>query len=289
MKVIVTGASGLVGRAMVSDVSARNEIVHGYDHASLDITDELAVNDALQTIRPDVVINCAAFTDVDRCETDHEHALAVNARGPERLALACRAVNSLLVTISTDYIFDGRKDGFYTQEDEPNPISFYGRSKLEGERLAQKAHNRTIVIRTGYIFGPGGKNFLSNVIRRGRSGERLRAVADMFGTPTFADDLAARIYDLVRLDQPDVYHVVNGGDGASFADFAQIAAEIAGFSPELLERTSIESLRLPAQRPRNSRLRCLASPRLDLDPLPSWQDGLARFWAKSSAAVTAAN
>ncbi len=274
---------------MVSYLAARNQNVHGYDHLALDISDEAAVNDAVQRVRPEVLINCAAFTDVDRCETDQEHARAVNARGPELLARACRTLNALLVTISTDYIFDGRKEGFYTQEDEPNPISFYGVTKLEGERRAREAHERTIVIRTGYIFGAGGKNFLSNVIRRGLRGEPMRAVTDMFGTPTFADDLAARIYELTLRGQPDVYHVVNGGDGASFADFVQIAAEIAGFRPDLVERASIESLSLPAERPRNSRLRCLVSPRLGLDPLPTWQHGLARFWAKSSASVTAPN
>jgi len=141
------------------------------------------------------------------------------------------------------------------------------------------AWDRTIIVRSGYIFGSGGTNFLSTLIPRASRGERLTAINDMVGTPTYAADLAARIYELARLDSPAIYHVVNAGDGASFADFAACALEKAGFDNHLLQLTTLDSLGRPAPRPRNSRLRCLLSEGLGLEPLPFWQDSVAQFIA----------
>jgi dTDP-4-dehydrorhamnose reductase len=279
LNVIVTGAGGLVGRAMVSHAAAQGENVYGYDHAALDIADESAVRNVFESTRPEVVINCAAWTDVDGCEFDHERAMAANAQGPEVLALACRKADALLITISTDYVFDGTMNDFYTQDDQPNPINFYGVSKLEGERRSRAAWARTIVVRSGYIFGPGGKNFLSTFIVQARRGEPLMALTDMVGTPTYGVDLAARIYDLARLNRPDIYHVVNAGEGASFADFARAAVKLDGLSEDLVRPATVESLNRPAPRPRSSKLRCLLSDKLGLSPLPSWQDALSRFLA----------
>jgi dTDP-4-dehydrorhamnose reductase len=269
----------LVGRAVVSHVAGEGETVLGFDHAGLDISDGVAIENTLVSERPDVVVNCAAWTDVDGCESNREHALAANAQGPELLALACRQVDALFIHISTDYVFDGTKVGFYTQEDEPNPISMYGVSKLEGERRARAAWARTIIVRSGYIFGVGGTNFLSTLIGRASRGERLMAIADAEGTPTYAPDLAGRILDLARLDRPDLYHVVNPGEGVSFADFAASALEKAGFDDGLLQPVTLDSLGRPARRPRNSKLRCLVSEGLGLEPLPYWQDSLSQFIA----------
>lgn len=277
MKLIVTGSAGLVGRAVVTHASAQGESVVGFDHAALDITDKTAIENAFEAERPDVVINCAAWTDVDGCELDRERAMNQNAGGPELLALACRKANALFVTISTDYVFDGAKDGFYTQRDQPNPINIYGVSKLEGERRAQAAWPRTVVVRSGYIFGLGGTNFLSTLITRARRGERLMAIKDSFGTPTHASDLAARLYEIARLDLPGIFQVVNAGDGASFADFARSALEIAGLKQDLVQAVSLETLKRPAPRPRNTRLRCLLSEAIGLKPLPTWHDALSRF------------
>ena len=279
MKVIVTGASGLVGRAVVSHVATEGETVLGFDHAGLDISDGAAIENTLVSEHPDVVVNCAAWTDVDGCESNREHALAANAQGPELLARTCRKIDALFIHISTDYVFDGTKQGFYTQEDEPNPISVYGVSKLEGERRAQAAWTRTMIVRSGYIFGVGGTNFLSTLIATASRGERLMAITDAEGTPTYAPDLAGRILDLARLGRPDIYHVVNAGDGVSFADFAASALQKAGFEEDLLQPITLDSLGRPAPRPRNSRLRCLVSEALGLEPLPQWQDSLSQFIA----------
>lgn len=267
----------MVGRALVRHCLNRDASVSGLDHAALDITDDSSIESALERERPDVLFNCAAWTDVDGCERDPHHARLANARGPELLAAACRRHNALLITISTDYVFDGAKDGFYTERDLPNPISVYGHTKLEGERAAQTQWDRTIVVRSGYLFGTGGANFLATCLDRLRRGERLRVINDMFGTPTYATHLAARLFELAERDLPGIYHVANSGDGASFAQFAREAAEKANLDTSLLTEVSVDSLGLPAPRPRNSRLRGLLSEMIRLEPLPDWHDALAEF------------
>jgi len=289
LKVLVTGAGGLVGRAVVAHCRGQGELVAALDHPALDIADNLQVDAVFDRERPDTVINCSAWTDVDGCELDPARAQRVNARGPEFLALACRRLGALLVTISTDYVFDGQKNGFYTQRDQPNPQSVYAVSKLEGERRAQDAWARTIVVRSGYIFGADGTNFLSTVVERGQRGEPLTAINDSFGTPTYAPDLAGRLYRLTQLDLPGIYHVVNAGAGASFAEFARQALATAGLDTGLIQEVGLDTLKRPAPRPRNSRLRCLLSEAIHLGQLPSWKDALREFvTATSSAGVTRA-
>lgn len=283
MRVIVTGAGGLVGRAVTKHCVAQGEEVTALDHHTLDIADPESVRSVVSDLRPDVIINCAAWTDVDGCESDPKHAQEANARGPEVLAAACRESDALLITISTDYVFDGRKDGFYTQQDQPNPISVYGHSKLEGERRAQLAHERTIVVRSGYIFGVGGNNFLSTFLARARAGNTLKAISDMVGTPTYARDLAQRLHQLAQTGRPGTYHVVNAGEGVSFEGFARAAMDIAGINPSLVQSITLAELNRPAPRPHNSRLRCLLSEDLRLDPLPNWRDALRDFIAAQAS------
>ncbi|HEY3027430.1 MAG TPA: dTDP-4-dehydrorhamnose reductase [Pyrinomonadaceae bacterium] len=277
MKVLVAGARGMVGRAVAHHCAESGDEVLPFDHESLDITDNDRVRQCLDRERPEVIINCAAWTDVDGCEIDSERAFAVNALGPEVLAKNCRRIGACLITISTDYVFDGNKDGFYDQRDDPNPTSIYGAAKLEGERRAQRACARTTVVRSGFIFGTGGRNFLSTVIDRGRHDEPLMAITDAYGTPTYARDLARRLRELAQLDLPGVYHVVNRGEGASYHQFALAALDAAQCNSSKLATVSMDELDRPAPRPRNARLRCLLSEAVGLEPLPFWQDGLREF------------
>ena len=287
MKAMITGAAGLVGRAVAQDWARAGDQIVGFDHAALDITDEQKVNATIDGERPEILINCAAWTDVDGCELNPERAQRMNARGPDLLARACRRIGALLITISTDYVFDGEKDGFYTQRDQPNPQSAYAVSKFEGERLAQIAWARTIVVRSGYIFGNGGTNFLSSIIERAQRSERLRAINDSYGTPTYAPHLAGRLRQLAQLDLPGTYHVVNSGEGASFENFARLALADAGLDTGLIEGVSMRTLTRPAPRPRNSRLQCLLSEAIGLAEMPSWKAGVGDFVATGPAAVMA--
>jgi dTDP-4-dehydrorhamnose reductase len=275
----------MVGRAVIEHCRGIGDQVFGYDHAALDISDAERVKTAVHQDKPEAVINCAAWTDVDGCESNRDRAFAANASGPEHLAIASREVGATLVTISTDYVFDGKKNGFYTQLDKPAPESVYGLSKLEGETLSQAAHARTIVVRTGFIFGPGGKNFLSTIIERARRGEKLNAIRDAYGTPTYAPDLAGRLRELAQTDfaeltkseLPALFHVVNAGEGVSYEEFARAALEISGYAAVNLESVAMNSLHRPAPRPQNSRLKCLVSPAIGLAPLPLWKDALEAF------------
>jgi dTDP-4-dehydrorhamnose reductase len=271
----------MVGRAVVDHCREIGDEVFAFDHRRLDIADHDRVQDAFEKNRPEVVINCAAWTDVDGCELDQQRAFDVNARGPELLAQNCRRIGASLISISTDYVFDGRKEGFYDQRDDPNPISIYGAAKLDGERRSQAACARTMIVRTGFIFGVGGRNFLSTVIERGRRGESLSAIADSYGTPTYAVDLARRLRELAKLDLPGVYHVVNQGEGVSYRQFAEAALAAAGCDSAGVASITTAKLSRPAPRPVNSRLRCLLSPAVGLGPLPPWQDALKKFAAAS--------
>jgi len=275
----------MVGRAVRERCESLGDLVAAFDHRSLDISNFEVVGRRVSEINPDAVINCAAWTDVDGCELNRDRAFAANAIGPENLARACAAVGSVLVTISTDYVFDGQKQGFYTQDDAPNPESVYGDSKLQGEILARAAHpNGTIVIRTGFIFGVGGTNFLSTVVERARRGDKLKAISDSSGTPTYAWDLALRLRELALLKQPGVFHVVNEGEGVSYQEFSQEALELSGIE-DVVEGIETDSLARPAKRPRNSRLKCLRSAVLGLSPLPFWKDSLKDFVSLESAAM----
>jgi dTDP-4-dehydrorhamnose reductase len=278
----------MVGRAVREYCLSSGDLVFPYDHLGLDISNFDRVSQTLRQDLPDAVINCAAWTDVDGCETDHKRAFAANAVGPGNLARASSELNIRFVTISTDYVFNGEKEGFYTQRDQPNPQSIYGESKLEGERGSQLAYARTIIVRTGFIFGPGGTNFLSTIVERSRRGEKLKAIADAYGTPTYSRDLAVRLRELAQLDLPGTFHVVNAGEGVSYEVFARTALELAGCRSTNLESVTMSSIHRPAPRPRNSRLRCLLSEAIGLTPLPFWKDSLKDFIAFSSQGELAA-
>jgi dTDP-4-dehydrorhamnose reductase len=271
--VLVTGAGGMVGRAVCEFCEASDDTVIAYDHRALDIGVTPDVLETIRNAKPDAVINCAAWTDVDGCELDIERAFVANALGPENLAVASRDVNAAFVTISTDYVFDGTKEGFYTEEDEANPISVYGRAKLEGEQRSLEANKASVVVRSGFIFGRGGKNFLSTVIERARRNEQLKAITDAYGTPTYARDLARKLRELAQLRHSGVFHVANAGDGASYAEFAREAIVSANLGERQVEEVLTASLNRPAPRPHNSRLRSVKS----MVPLPDWRDSLREF------------
>ena len=243
----------------------------------LDIADEKAVLEKFEREKFEAVINCAAYTDVDGSETNQQACLGANAVGVDNLAMASKAIDCVFVTISTDYVFDGAKTDFYTQRDTPNPQGIYAQSKYLGENLARKAYARSIVVRSGWIYGHGGTNFLSVMHRLLADGKSIKAIYDSYGTPTFAGDLAQRLRELAGLDLPCIYHVTNAGSGTSYAGFAEKVCELQGFDKNLLEYTPADSLKRAAPRPKSSKLACLFSEKLGLNPLPHWEESLARF------------
>lgn len=266
-----------MGRAVTKHCNSAGDDVQPLDHHALDIADAPRVIQVLQEQKPDAVFNCAAWTDVDGCELNPDRAYAANARGPENLAIASKLIGAVFITISTDYVFDGTKEGFYTQADQPNPESVYGKAKLEGELLAQQAYPRTIVVRTGFVFGSNGTNFLSTIVDRAARNEKLKAIKDCHGTPTYAPDLAVRLRELAKLDRAGTFHVVNDGPGVSYEEFARATLATAGYPISLVEGIDVDKLSRLAPRPRNSRLQCLLSPAAGLAPLPFWKNSLSEF------------
>lgn len=272
----------MVASATAEYCRSNGDEVHALTRAEMDITDMRSVRSAVNDIRPNAIINCAAYTNVDGAETEPQAAYAANVLGVENLAQAACEIDSRFVTISTDYVFDGAKSGFYTQRDTPKPQGVYAVTKRQGEIAAMQANGRSVIVRTGWIYGEGGTNFLSVMHNLLAEWKSIKAISDSFGTPTFAGDLAKRLRELAELDMPAVFHVTNSGPGTSFLGFAEKVCEVGGYDRDLIQSVSKDDLQRPAPRPVNSRIACLFSERFGLEPMPDWEDGVRRFLAVGS-------
>ncbi len=270
----------MLGRDLVPTLSARHQ-VSPLGRLKADITDEDQVVCAISAAEPDAVIHAAAFTAVDRCESEPDLAFQINSTGTGHVAAACRRLGIPMVYFSTDYVFDGTKPDPYLESDAPNPLSVYGKSKWEGEKRVIDALEHFWIIRVSWLFGPQGKNFVRTILGMADEGKALRVVDDQRGAPTYTEDLSLKIDEIIRNAPGGIYHVTNQGY-CSWFDFAREALKQAG-----LERASISPIATsetgrPAPRPANSRL---ANSRLEaegLGLLPSWQDALARYLRRDS-------
>ena len=277
MKILITGANGMVARATAEHCRSIGDEVFALDRSELNIASLPKVEARLSEIRPDAVINCAAYTNVDGAETEKQASYDANATGVENLALVCKKLDTVFVTISTDYVFDGQKSDFYTQRDTPNPSGVYAKTKYYGEILARNQYARSIIVRSGWIYGHGGTNFLSVMHNLLAEDKSIKAIFDSYGTPTYSGDLARRLRELAELDMPCIFHVTNSGEGTSYAGFAEKVCEIGGFDKKLLEPVSKDDLKRPAPRPASSKLACLFSDRFGLQPLQHWEKALEKF------------
>ena len=282
MRILVTGAGGLLGSAAVADARTRGWSVAARPRAELDVTDAAAVAEAVASASPDAVLHCAAWTAVDRAEAEPGRALEVNRDGTAAVAEACAAAGALLVYPSTDYVFDGRKGAPYAPDDAPNPLSAYGRSKRAGEEAARRAPRR-LVARTSWLYGAGGKNFVDAVLARAERGEALRVVDDQRGRPTWTRSLAAALLDLVERGATGVLHVSDAGE-ATWRELALEALRLAGLDVPV-EPVSTEAWGAPAPRPRESLLDLSETERVLGRPLPHWKESLARYVEERRAAI----
>ena len=270
----------MVAKATIEYCRELGDEVVGLTRQELDISDRQIVREVFERENFDAVINCAAYTNVDGAETNREVCYEANTVGVENLALAAKFIDAAFVTISTDYVFDGANKGFYTQRDTPNPQGVYAESKLEGEIRARNAYARSIVVRSGWIYGAGGTNFLSVMDKLLAEGKTIKVIGDSYGTPTFAGDLAKRLRELAALDLPTIYHVTNAGEGTSYEGFARKVAEIKSYDENLIESVSVHDLKRPAPRPVSSKLACLFSEKLGLSPMSDWEKALEGFLLK---------
>lgn len=248
--ILVVGANGMLGQDLIALLGDRG---NGVDIADIDITSPESVMAVIGDLKPEVVINCAAYTDVDGCESNIETAMAVNGEGVGYLAMACRDIGALLVQVSTDYIFDGGKGTPYVEDDAPCPLSVYGESKLVGEMNAAFCQEH-LIVRTQWLYGLHGNNFVETMLRLGAERDELAVVDDQIGSPTWTVDLARAIVALVDAGCRGIYHAANA-EFCSWNGFARAIFEEAGLNVSVKPMTTAE-LNRPARRPLYSTLEC---------------------------------
>jgi dTDP-4-dehydrorhamnose reductase len=279
VKVLVTGAAGMLGRDVLAAAERAGHEPVGLARADLDVTDAAAVRRTFEAERPDVVVNCAAYTDVDGAEGDEAAATALNGDAAGHVAAAAGAVGASVVQPSTDYVFDGAKRTPYLESDPTAPRSAYGRSKLAGEEAVIAANERHFVVRTSWLFGVAGRNFVDTMLGLGRDRDELKVVDDQVGCPTYTGHLAGALVRLAEGDAHGVHHIAGAGT-CSWFEFATEIFRQAGLEVRTVPCTTDEFPR-PAPRPEYS---VLGSERPDAIRLPEWREGLAGYLAERAPA-----
>ena len=286
---LVTGAGGQLGSALVALLARRSVPSQGCTAQELDIADAPGLRRRLEADRPSVVLNAAAYTDVDGCERDPVRAKAVNAEAPAALADLCRSLGARLAHVSTDYVFDGRARRPLREDDPVAPLSEYGRSKLAGERAVLAASPAFTVVRSSWVFGRG-RNFIAAIcgraaaIRENPALGPLRVVDDQWGSPTFAEDLAAGLVELLERGGRGLYHLANRGV-ASRLELARFALDAAGHADLEIIPVKTADYPLPAQRPLYSALDCSRAEQLGVALRP-WQEAVRAYLASTGAAAS---
>jgi dTDP-4-dehydrorhamnose reductase len=278
LKLLVTGAAGMLGRdVMLAAGNAGHDIV-GYGRAELDVTDPGALERKFDLERPDVVINCAAWTDVDGAEEAEQAAFAINGAGAGNVAAAAAKLKATVLHVSTDYVFDGAKGAPYVESDRPAPLSAYARTKLAGEEAVAAANKRHFIVRSAGLFGIGGRNFVETMLQLAETRNEVTVVRDQVGSPTYTWHLAYGIVRLIEGIEYGIHHMAAAGQ-CSWYEFAREIFEQANVECKVLSITS-EEFGAAAPRPAFS---ALVSQREHAIRLPSWQDGLAGYLAQRKA------
>ena len=275
MKVLVTGVAGQLGADVVKRLNALKIENIGADVQDFDLTDQAAVYAFVTAAAPDVIVHCAAYTNVDKAETEPELCMAVNGQGTMNLARAARRVGAAMLYVSTDYVFPGDGEEPFETDAPLGPKNIYGLSKLQGEEAVQSLLTNFYIVRTSWVFGLNGRNFVRTMLRLGKEKESLRVVDDQIGSPTYTVSLALVICDLIRSGKYGIYHATNTGY-CSWADFAEEIMRQARLRCSI-ERVTSEEYGSAVRRPKNSRMSLQSLVSADI-PLPeTWQEALAGY------------
>lgn len=298
MKVFVTGVAGQLGHDVMNELASRGYVGVGTDlaesysgiqdgtyvttaaYVSLDITNKEAVMNTIKSIKPDVVVHCAAWTAVDLAEDEDKQAKvkAINVDGTQNIADACKEVDAKMVYISTDYVFDGQGIDPWTPDcKDYKPLNVYGQTKLGGELAVSNTLSKYFIVRIAWVFGKNGNNFIKTMLNVGKKFDTLKVVNDQIGTPTYSYDLARLLVDMIETDKYGYYHATNEGGYISWYDFACEIFKQAGYTNTVIPVTTKEYGLSKAARPFNSRLDKSKLVENGFKPLPTWQDALKRY------------
>lgn len=282
MKIVIIGSGGRLGAALMREFAGKLDVA-GFNHAQLDLADEKQIREQIASLEFDVLINAAAFTNVDLCETEKEQAFRINAEAPRVLAEIARDKQAKLIHFSTDYVFDGEKREPYLETDPANPISAYGESKRAGEKNVLAVQDRHLVVRVSWVFGPDRPSFVDAIIKRARENEHVDAIADKFATPTYTKDIAQMLSRLLDVDLAGgTLHFANGGE-CSWQDYAQHAIDCCHKLGVPLKARRVAPLKMGdmksfvARRPIYSVLSTAKFTSLTGTPPRSWRDAVAEY------------
>lgn len=274
-KIALMGAQGMLGQDLRKRLDPLYQC-YAVDIDELDITQRDRVIRWVDELGPDLLINAAAYTNVDGCETHQDLAMEVNGEAPGYLAEACAKAQIPMVHISTDFIFDGSKGTPYVEDDSPNPLSVYGASKLLGEKRVAEHLDRFLIVRTSWLYGHGGKNFVEAILTKARAKENLRVVHDQVGSPTYVPDLSHALLRLLEADARGIVHVSNSGS-CSWFEFAELIVELSGIHEISVTPIPSSELHQPARRPANSILLCERYRQITRDSMKPWEAGLKDY------------
>ncbi len=275
MRVLVTGFNGQLGYDVIKELDLRGIDCKGVDLQDFDITDREQTLAYVKSYSPDILVHCAAYTAVDKAEDDEETCRKVNVDGTENLAVACKEINAKMLYVSTDYVYAGDGDKPFETTDCTDPKSVYGRTKLEGENTVKKHLSKYFIVRTSWVFGINGNNFVKTMLRLGAERDELNVVDDQIGSPTYTPDLSRLICDLIVTDKYGIYH----GTNENYCSWAEFASEIMKLGGRKAIVNPIPTSQYPAraQRPLNSRLSKSCLDEAGISRLPSWQNALERY------------
>ena len=279
MIVLVTGVNGQLGHDVVKELTKKGHEAHGTDRNTLDITNEADVHSYVRKVKPDAIIHCAAYTNVDQAETDRDSAYQVNALGTKYLAEAANEIKAKMVLVSTDYVFNGSATEPYEVDQPTEPLGVYGETKLAGEQYLANSLEQYFIVRTAWVYGINGHNFVKTMLRLGEERGEVGVVHDQVGSPTYTVDLAALLVELIETEKYGVYHATNSGV-CSWHDFAVEIFKQAGLDVKVNPLTS-EQYPRPAARPKYSVLSKKKMEEQGFTPLRDWKEALSAYLSET--------